>query len=65
MVCIPCQKFDTIESAYNFADTEELEDALIFVHSGVYHGEFLLIDSPVSLIGAGKSLTYISQLIFL
>ncbi|CAL1527772.1 unnamed protein product [Lymnaea stagnalis] len=45
-------KFDTIESAYNFADTEELEDALIFMHSGVYHGEFLLIDSPVSLIGA-------------
>nr|KAI8741402.1 F-box only protein 11-like isoform X1 [Biomphalaria glabrata] len=47
-------KFDTIESAYNFVDTEELEDALIFIHSGTYHGEFLLIDSPVSMIGAAS-----------
>ncbi|RUS84954.1 hypothetical protein EGW08_007265, partial [Elysia chlorotica] len=45
-------KFDTIESAYNYVDKEEIDNPLIFIHSGVYHGDFLLIDSPVSLIGA-------------
>ena len=54
------QKFDTIESAYNFADTEELEDPLIFVHTGTYRSEFLLVDSQVSLIGAGKWLFMLS-----
>ena len=46
--------FDTIEQAYTFVDAEEIEDAIIFVHAGVYVGEFLLIDVNVSIIGAGN-----------
>ncbi|KAL5009208.1 hypothetical protein ScPMuIL_014789 [Solemya velum] len=45
--------FDTIEQAYNHVDTNEIENPVIFVHSGVYHGEFLLIDTNVAIIGAG------------
>ncbi|XP_074643961.1 F-box only protein 11-like [Tubulanus polymorphus] len=44
--------FDTIEQAYNYADSEEMDNALIFIHSNVYQGEFLVIDNNVSLIGA-------------
>ncbi|CAH1792557.1 unnamed protein product [Owenia fusiformis] len=44
--------FDTIEQAYNYADTEEMENALILVHSGMYQGEFLVIDTNINLIGA-------------
>ncbi|ERL85400.1 hypothetical protein D910_02820 [Dendroctonus ponderosae] len=29
------------------------QGALIFLHAGTYHGEFLVIDSDISLIGAG------------
>ena len=47
------QCFDTIEQAYTYVDTEDVEDAIIFVHTGIYVGEFLLIDLNVSIIGAG------------
>ncbi|KFM57248.1 F-box only protein 11, partial [Stegodyphus mimosarum] len=42
--------FDTIESAFNYS--EELENPLIFIHAGVYKGEFLIIDTNVAMIGA-------------
>ena len=48
------QCFDTIEQAYTYVDTEDVEDAIIFVHTGIYVGEFLLIDLNVTIIGAGK-----------
>lgn len=44
--------FDTIEQAYTYVDSEDITDAIIFVHSGIYIGEFLLIDLNVSIIGA-------------
>jgi pectin methylesterase-like acyl-CoA thioesterase len=50
--CFQC--FDTIEQAYNYADSEEMENTLIFIHTGVYQGEFLVIDNNVSLLGAGE-----------
>lgn len=45
------QYFDTIENAFNFS--EELESPLIFIHAGVYKGEFIIVDTNISLIGAG------------
>ncbi|GBN81536.1 F-box only protein 11, partial [Araneus ventricosus] len=42
--------FDTIESAFNYS--EELENPLIFIHAGLYKGEFLIIDTNVAMIGA-------------
>jgi len=48
------QFFDTIGSAYNYAE-EQLENATILIHSGVYQREFLVIDSNVTMIGAGQS----------
>lgn len=44
--------FESIEQAYNYLDSEDVENPLIFVHSGVYQGEFLLIDINVSIIGS-------------
>ncbi|KAJ8308160.1 hypothetical protein KUTeg_013034, partial [Tegillarca granosa] len=44
--------FETIETAYHYVDTEELENPLIFIHSGIYHSEYLFIDTNVSMIGA-------------
>ncbi|XP_064600196.1 F-box only protein 11-like [Liolophura sinensis] len=43
--------FDTIEQAL---DTEEVaeDNRLIFVHTGIYQGEFLVIDNNVSILGA-------------
>ena len=48
---VDLQYFDTIDSAYNYA--EDLENPLIVVHTGVYTREFLVIDSSVTIIGAG------------
>ena len=28
--------FDTIEQAYTYVDSEVIEDAIIFVHTGIY-----------------------------
>ncbi|XP_055956912.1 F-box only protein 11 isoform X1 [Patella vulgata] len=44
--------FDAIEPAHQYVDTKEIYDPLIFIHTGVYQGELLLIDTPVTLIGA-------------
>ena len=48
------QCFQTVEQAYSFVDKVDMDDPIIFVHSGLYQGEFLLIDIDVSIIGAGK-----------
>lgn len=45
--------FDTIDSAFNYS--EELENPLIFIHSGVYKGEFLIVDTNVALLGAAPN----------
>ena len=58
MFVILFQCFDTIEQAYTYVDSEVIEDAIIFVHTGIYVGEFLLIDLNVSIIGAGIFILY-------
>ena len=57
-VNVTLQFFDTIDSAYNYAE-EELENATILIHSGVYQREFLVIDSNVTMIGAGQFTRYV------
>lgn len=47
------QCFETIEQAYSYVDAEEMETPLILVHSGLYQGEYLFVDTNVSIIGAG------------
>ncbi|KAK2727647.1 F-box only protein 11-like [Artemia franciscana] len=42
--------FDSIQSAMDLSD--EVDNLLIFVHKGIYRGEFLVIESNVQLIGA-------------
>ena len=49
------QYFNTIDAAYNYGEGE-MVNPLILVHSGVYQGEFLVIDSDVTILGAGKKL---------
>lgn len=44
--------FDSIDQAYTHLGTENIEDGIIFVHTGVYEGEFMLIDLNVAIIGA-------------
>ena len=46
------QCFDTIERAYSYVDSEDFEHPLIFIHSGVYHNEYLFVDTNVAMIGA-------------
>lgn len=45
--------FDRIEQAFTYS--EELENSLIFIHTGTYKPDYLIIDSSVALIGAGMS----------
>ena len=45
--------FNTIDTAYNYAE-ELLENPLILIHSGVYQGEFLVIDANITMLGAGR-----------
>lgn len=45
--------FDTIEQAISYC--EELENPLVFIHAGCYKSEYIVIDSPIALIGAGES----------
>lgn len=46
------QYFNTIDAAYNYAEGE-IDNPLILIHSGVYQGEVLVIDSNVTMLGAG------------
>lgn len=52
--------FDTVQGALDYTEEqssnaaggdEEAPGALIFLHAGTYRGEFLVIDSDVSIIG--------------
>ena len=45
--------FNTIDQAYNYAE-DLLENPLILIHSGVYQGEFLVIDANVTMLGSGE-----------
>lgn len=58
MFSFSLQCFETIECAYDWVVTEELENQIIFVHSGMYHREYLFIDTNVAIIGAGKFMLY-------
>ncbi|XP_029642703.1 F-box only protein 11-like [Octopus sinensis] len=40
---------DTVEKAFSYVDSSK---PLIFVHSGVYEGEYLAVDSNISVVGA-------------
>ncbi|XP_014663279.1 PREDICTED: F-box only protein 11-like [Priapulus caudatus] len=42
--------FETIEAAFN--DSEDMKHPLVFIHKGMYSGEWLIIDTNVQLIGA-------------
>ena len=43
--------FNTIDAAYNYAE-EEVVNPLILIHSGLYLGEFLVVDYNVTMLGA-------------
>ena len=44
---------DTIEQAVSAS--EDVENQFVFIHTGTYKGEFLVISSNVVMIGAGTS----------
>lgn len=48
----PIQYYDTIEDALG-GGQEPHFDGLIFVHSGIYTDEWIYIESPITMIGAG------------
>lgn len=55
--------FDSIEQAFTYC--EDIENCIVFIHSGHYKFEYLMIDSNISFIGAGKlGFNYYSVLIF-
>ena len=47
--------YDTIEDALG-GGQEPHFDGLIFVHSGIYTDEWIYIESPITMIGAGMYL---------
>ena len=44
---------DTIEQA--ISGSEDVENQMVFIHTGTYKGEYLGINSNVIMIGAGTS----------
>lgn len=46
------QCYDSIERAYSFVDSEDMDNAIIFIHSGMYLTEYLFVDTNVIMIGA-------------
>lgn len=52
-VCLPLQYYDTIEDALGGVQEAHF-DGLIFVHSGIYTDEWIYIESPITMIGAGE-----------
>lgn len=44
--------YDTIEDALGGVQEAHF-DGLIFVHSGIYTDEWIYIESPITMIGAG------------
>ncbi len=51
------QYYDTIEDALGGVQEAHF-DGLIFVHSGIYTDEWIYIESPITMIGAGKQCLY-------
>lgn len=51
--------FRTIQSALDYAEGHSTpgQTPLVFVHTGIYTGEFLVIDSDVAIIGEFRLLT--------
>lgn len=52
-VFLSLQYYDTIEDALGGVQEAHF-DGLIFVHSGIYTDEWIYIESPITMIGAGK-----------
>lgn len=52
-MCAP-QYYDTIEDALGGVQEAHF-DGLIFVHSGIYTDEWIYIESPITMIGAGEA----------
>ena len=50
--CCALQYYDTIEDALGGVQEAHF-DGLIFVHSGIYTDEWIYIESPITMIGAG------------
>jgi len=48
----PSQYYDTIEDALGGVQEGHF-DGLIFVHSGIYTDEWIYIESPITMVGAG------------
>ena len=48
------QYYDTIEDALGGVQEAHF-DGLIFVHSGIYTDEWIYIESPITMIGAGEN----------
>lgn len=51
------QYYDTIEDALGGVQEAHF-DGLIFVHSGIYTDEWIYIESPITMIGAGEPSFY-------
>ena len=47
------QYYDTLSEALSIVDEEAATNALILVHTGVYHDESLFIDYSATVLGAG------------
>ena len=45
--------FETVEQAFNYS--EEVDNPTVLIHSGVYKGEFLIIDSKITFLGAAPN----------
>lgn len=56
------QYYDTIEDALG-GGQEPHFDGLIFVHSGIYTDEWIYIESPITMIGAGTCVCFTFELI--
>ena len=54
MFPVPAQYYDTIEDALGGVQEAHF-DGLIFVHSGIYTDEWIYIESPITMIGAGEN----------
>lgn len=54
LMLMSLQYYDTIEDALGGVQEAHFE-GLIFVHSGIYNDEWIYIESPITMIGAGMS----------
>lgn len=55
------QYYDTIEDALGGVQEAHF-DGLIFVHSGIYTDEWIYIESPITMIGAGKHVHFVCNI---